>query len=381
VLWIPIDKEARRRIGEGFRRVGSSMKRNRFIALLLLLLFVLQLLCACNNDTLKATDKSEPSAAETTLWLHQQITPMIYPSLEKLLADTDIVIIGTVKDTLPAVRLTQSDNDLWKSAVWDEFNVTPSLIQVDEVLRSDAGDITAGNTIRIDQMGGFADHVKETIDWIKYPEASSSYLMFITFNESTNTDEYMTYEFSSIVDGFMQITDGKVYPPKASQIFASGISVEDVRLAMVPEVIVIPETMPDDFAVYFAFWINPDQKNFMDTYTGGTQKDLVLNGTQHGEFACERQDLEAIYAKMQDLSIFDLSGHIISDSVQVTPNEIFLIRYQINGHEYQVSGDGTTGMLDSVESQHLHSFMEYMKNYMINSTDYKALPAAEGGYD
>lgn len=359
------------------------MKRTRCIALLLSLLFVMQLLCACNiTDTSMTMEKSEVSAAETTLWLHQQITPMMYTSLEKLLTVTDIVIVGTVKETLPAVRLTQSDNDLWKSAVWDEFNVTPSLIEVDEVLSCDAGDVTAGKTIRIDQMGGFADNVKETIDWIKYPEVGSSYLMFITFNESANTEEYMTYEYSSIVDGLMQITDGKVYPPKASQIFESGTSVEDVRLAMVPEVIVIPDTMPDDFAVYFAFWINPKQKNILDAYPGGgIQKDLVMNGTQHSEFACERGDLEAIYAKMQELSIFDLSGNIISDSVQVTPNVIFLIRYQINGHEYAVSGDGTTEMLDSVDGQHLHSFMEYLRNFMINTTEYKAMPAAEGGYD
>jgi hypothetical protein len=139
--------------------------------------------------------------------------------------------------------------------------------------------------------------------------------------------------------------------------------------------------MPDDFAVYFAFWINPDQKNILDTYTGGIQKDLVLNGTQHGEFAYEKGELEAVYAKMQELSIFDLSGNIISDSAQVTPNETFLIRYRINGHEYTVSGDGTTGLLESMEGRHLHAFMEYLMTYMINTADYKALPAAEGGYD
>jgi hypothetical protein len=147
------------------------------------------------------------------------------------------------------------------------------------------------------------------------------------------------------------------------------------------EVIVIPETMPDDFAVYFEFGINPDQKNILDTFTGGIQKDLVTNGTYHSEFYCARADLEAIYAKMKQLSIFDLSGNLISDSVQVTPNEIFLIRYQINGHEYTVSGDGTTEMLESMEGNHLHAFMEYLRNYMINTSDYKAMPTAEGAYD
>jgi len=165
------------------------MKTIRFLACPLFLSFALSVLCACNVNNASADSSltkvnSESTSAETTLWLHQQIEPMIYPTLEKLLADTDLVIIGTVKETLPAVRLTQSDNDLWKSAVWEEFNVTPSLIQVDEVLKSDAGDVTTGETIRIDQMGGFADNINETISYIKYPEVGSSYVMFITFHDS-----------------------------------------------------------------------------------------------------------------------------------------------------------------------------------------------------
>lgn len=361
------------------------MKRTRNTALILFLLFILPVLTACNytDDSMTSVPPviTETTAAETPLSMYAFITPITYTSLLELLADTDIVIIGTVEETLPAVRLTKSDNDLWEGAFWEDFNVTPSLVHVEEVLKSDAGDIAAGDTMRIDQMGGLADNVNETIDWIKLPEVGSSYLMFITFNESANTDEYMTYEYSSVVDGLMRITDGKVYPPEGSQVFESGISVEDVRLAMVPEVNVIPDTMPEDFAVYFSFWINPDQKNLMDTYAGGIQKDLVLNGTHHSEFSCERQDLEAIYAKMKELSIFDLSGNLISDSVQVTPNEIFLIRYRINGHEYTVSGDSTTEMLESVDSQHLHVFMEYLRDYMINTAEYKAMPDAEGGYD
>src|SRR5665647_1497433 len=170
------------------------MKRNRCIALLLSLLFVMHLLCACNNDTSPTSEQEGASAAERTVLLHVQVDPILYPTLEKFLAVTDIVIIGTVLDTLPTVRLKKSDNDMWKSAFWKDFNITPALIQVDEVLRSDAGDVTAGDTIRIDQMGGFADNVKETISWIKYPEIGSSYLMFINFNESADTNEYLTYE-------------------------------------------------------------------------------------------------------------------------------------------------------------------------------------------
>ena len=128
------------------------MNRFRNLVLLLCLLFVLPILSACNDTEIAISSDppivTETTAAETTLSMHVFITPITYSSLEELLEVTDIVIIGTVQETLPAVRLTQSENTLWDSAIWEKFNVTPSLVQVEEVLKMEEGEVSVGDTFR-----------------------------------------------------------------------------------------------------------------------------------------------------------------------------------------------------------------------------------------
>lgn len=89
------------------------MKKIRLMAGFIFIPFVLYILCACNfNDTSMTssitTVNSEFTAAETTLLQHVQVDPILYPTLEKFLAVTDIVIVGTVVETLPAVRLKKA---------------------------------------------------------------------------------------------------------------------------------------------------------------------------------------------------------------------------------------------------------------------------------
>lgn len=143
----------------------------------------------------------------------------------------------------------------------------------------------------------------------------------------------------------------------------------------------ISDTMPDDFAIDFEFWIDPAQKNRLDTYSGNIQKDLVLKGTSSSAFSCKKEDLEAIYARMMELSIVELSGNMISDSVQVTPNEFFTIRYRINGKDFLLSGDSTTGMSDQNGAENLLTFMEYLRDFMKGTPEYETMPDTEGGYD
>ena len=120
----------------------------------------------------------------------------------------------------------------------------------------------------------------------------------------------------------------------------------------------------------------------MDTYSSSIQKDLILNGTHSGEFSCGKEDLEAIYAKMKELSIFELSGNMISETVKVTPNEIFIIRYRINGKEYILSGDSSTGQTGATSrEENLQAFKEYLRGFMKETPEYKAMPDSEGVYD
>jgi len=206
--------------------------------------------------------------------------------------------------------------------------------------------------------------------------------MFISYQESEDTSAYLTYEFSSRADGFINITAAELYPCDASEVFISGTTIDEVRMAINPEGAAIPDAMPDDFAIDFEYWIDPYQKNIMDTYNSSIQKDLILNGTHSGEFWCEKEDLEAIYAKMKELSIFELSGNMISETVKVTPNEIFIIRYRINGKEYILSGDGSTGQTGATSrEENLQAFKEYLRGFMKGTPEYKAMPDSEGVYD
>jgi hypothetical protein len=148
-----------------------------------------------------------------------------------------------------------------------------------------------------------------------------------------------------------------------------------------PEISDIPESMPDDFAIDFEYWILPEQKNIMDTFTGSMQKDLILNGTSKSAFSCKKEDLEAIYSKMTELSIFELSGNIISDSFHVSPNEIFTIRYRINGKEFLLSGDSSTLISEKEGANDLPVFVNYLRDLMKETPEYKEMPDSEGGYD
>jgi len=143
-----------------------------------------------------------------------------------------------------------------------------------------------------------------------------------------------------------------------------------------------PAAMPDDFALHFEIGINPVQMNVINFGADGKiTKDLVMNGTAGCAYSCPKEDLEAIYAKMQELSIPYLTGNFVSDSVAVTPNTVFLIRYTMNGREYTVSGDGSTGLMESADAADLELFRVYLVEFMMNTDEYKSLPEAEGGYD
>ena len=106
-----------------------------------------------------------------------------------------------------------------------------------------------------------------------------------------------------------------------------------------------------------------------------------MNGTAITGFVCKKEYLQSIYAKMKELSIFELSGNMISGSIFISPNEIFQIRYRINGKEYLLSGDSSTGRESSDRNRDLLVFVEYLKDFMRGTPEYCAMPEEEGGYD
>jgi len=310
------------------------------------------------------------------------IVPASFSTLEDLLKVTDIVIVGTVESSLSSVTLNKSDSELFQNIPVDKFFIDSVNVRVDEVIWSDEATIGVGDTIRIDAVGTFSADAVGAAEYVPTPEVGWSFLMFISFHESEDTGAYLTYEFSSRADGFINITSAELYPCDDSQVFISGTTIEEVRKAVNPKGVAFPEVMPEDFAIKFECWIDPYQKNIIDTYNGSIQKDLVLNGIQKSEFSCEKEELETIYAKMKELSVFELSGNMISETMKVTPNTIFIIRYRINGKEFILSGDSSTGQTGATSrEENLKSFEEYLLGFMMETPEYKAMPESEGGYD
>jgi len=183
--------------------------------------------CGMPGSSNRTDSLSEGTAEETpetsvTLWVTKEL--VTYDSLEKLLEVSDLVFIGTVTETMPAVYLNQSDTDLRTDEFSQYFNLTPSKVRVDQVL---IGDISVGDVLRIDQEGGHANSINEIVENVTYVASGKTYLMFVKYTESDNKDQYLTYRFASCLDGFMEIDDGKLNPLAGSVIFSKGTAIED----------------------------------------------------------------------------------------------------------------------------------------------------------
>lgn len=377
------------------------MRKIRYIVGALSLIIALPFLSACafqsvggptnSLSAIASTNSTESITTESrqidlttdssiTSW-YAQISPVTYSSIEDLLNDSDLVIIGTVTKMLPTVRVQSTDCVPDKKGFGmqqDSLNITSANVRIEQVIK---GNISVGESIRLDQDGGLAEGIMETISPYRYLEDGIMYLMFVRHIEDIDISKYFAYSFASVYDGFMAIKSGKVYPWEYSNIFLAGTSVEDAMLALQPKVIVIPAEMPDDFAIYFAFGVNPKQKNVLDAYPGGgIMKDLIENGTWHNEFSIEKIDLAAIYKKMQELSLLGLTGKIVGGEKPPTLNNTFLIKYRINGSELSVSGDSTTATDGSLEAKNLELFRRYLEAFMMNTEEYKHMPAAVGVY-
>ncbi len=215
------------------------MRRIRYIVGALSIIIALLFLSACvfQSDggpinSMSANASTKPT--ETNAWWHAQITPITYSSLEDLLNDSDLVIIGTVTKILPAVRVNYTDcvpGKLGFGIEQDSLNVTSADVRIEQVIK---GNISVGESIRLDQDGGLAEGIMETITPYYYLENGITCLMFIQHNEDFDSSQYFAYRFTSVYDGFMPIQSGKVNPLDHLSVFLAGTSVEDAILAMQP---------------------------------------------------------------------------------------------------------------------------------------------------
>lgn len=181
---------------------------------------------------------------------------------------------------------------------------------------------------------------------------------------------------STVMETSAIASDSTLTPASES---STPLSSEDTSPSSVTET--VPKDRPDDFVIYFAFGINPEQLNILNTYDQIITKDLVMKGTASADFIIPEEDLDRIYSELYELQIYMLPEKIVSSSVGVTPNTEFTVRFIIDRVEYSISGDATTEFADTTAADRLVAFRDFLMEYMYSTAEYKSLPEAEGGYD
>lgn len=149
------------------------------------------------------------------------------------------------------------------------------------------------------------------------------------------------------------------------------------------------KNMPDDFDIYYSEWINVDNKNIFDTYNGYIQKDLITAGTSKVKYSATKEVLDSIYQEIIKLNVCSIDKEMTSSKltktnsiVGMSPCTYYEINFTIDGKKYTILGDETSDLYinENEQANSFCSFIQFMKNLIHSTEEYKSLPEAEGGY-
>ena len=213
------------------------MRKQSLTSVLVLLIFCTSCVAQQSPPSSLATEKAIQTTAsaqtESSIELIEitgLIEPILIDDIYRYVEDSDIIIIGTVEEALPVVRieavslgLIHSDSEIYE-------NISSYQIRIEQVIK---GDIAAGGTIRVDMSGGEAEGVRESFIGLQYPNEGITYLMAIDEREITDKTDFFQYKFVGTYDGFSEIIDGKLYPQENTSIFKTGMFVEDAAAEIV----------------------------------------------------------------------------------------------------------------------------------------------------
>ncbi|MGN1347276.1 MAG: hypothetical protein ACI4V1_10865 [Eubacteriales bacterium] len=148
-----------------------------------------------------------------------------------------------------------------------------------------------------------------------------------------------------------------------------------------------PDGVPEDFAVYYADWVLPEQKNIFDTYEGYIQKDLIRNGIAKTEYMPSDEVITAIYDKIVELKLYEIPEDVRAEEERIQPMTYFEVRFTMNGKTCGILADATIAHNDGLnekvgpeEAERVNEFCRFMKELMIETEEYQSFPEREGGY-
>ncbi|MBO4931779.1 MAG: hypothetical protein J6I42_06305, partial [Clostridia bacterium] len=146
----------------------------------------------------------------------------------------------------------------------------------------------------------------------------------------------------------------------------------------------MPEGVPQDFAVYYADWINESQPDILDTYEGYIQKDLIMDGTAKTDYTPSEEEITAIYDKIVELELWKMPDNMRAEAEVIQPMTYMEIRFTMNGKTYEILADTTVfhGYNENIEPEEAETvgkFCMFMQQFMMDTDEYQSLPESRGG--
>lgn len=155
--------------------------------------------------------------------------------------------------------------------------------------------------------------------------------------------------------------------------FLAGCSKESQKIQM-------PEDMPEDFRFSVSFGYGEVNKNEINTYNGTVTKDLITKGTATAALSFSKEELQSIYGEMKDIAILDEKQFPQKGNCSQTPSSTDSWKITVSGETKTLSW--TNEYCDMTkDATDLLELRSYIQQIVEEKDAYKALPAAEGGYD
>ncbi len=147
----------------------------------------------------------------------------------------------------------------------------------------------------------------------------------------------------------------------------------------------MPEGVPQDFAVYYADWVNENQPDILDTYEGYIQKDLIMDGTAKTDYTPSEEEITAIYDKIVELELWKMPDNMRAEAEVIQPMTYMEIRFTMDGKTYEILADttvfhGYNKNIEPEEAETVGEFCMFMQQFMMDTDEYQSLPESRGGY-
>ncbi|MCM3627531.1 hypothetical protein M3194_09140 [Paenibacillus glycanilyticus] len=142
----------------------------------------------------------------------------------------------------------------------------------------------------------------------------------------------------------------------------------------------MPERMPEDFNFSVSFGYGDINKNEINTYNDTVTKDLITKGTATADLTFSDDELQTIYNKMKGINIMGEKQFPVQKSCSQTPSNIDSWKVTVNGETKSLAW--TNEYCDMTkDAEQLKELRAYIWHLVESKDNYKALPAAVGGYD